>query len=64
LKEAYISKLRITSKFFKHKLNALVFTISLSSSLKDSTKDILRGITLLNALTCFVEINLSIKYKA
>lgn len=43
---------------WQHELDALVLGISLSRSVKDSTKDILRGSTLLNVLAYFLKIGL------
>ena len=37
--------------------------MGLSNSFKDSTKDILWGFMLFNALTSFMEINLAMEYK-
>jgi hypothetical protein len=53
----------ISGKFFDHALNAVIFTMGLSSSFKDSAEDILWGFMLFNALTSFMEINLAMEYK-
>jgi hypothetical protein len=59
----YIGELRIAGKLFEHALNAVIFTISLSSSLKDGAEDIFWRFMLLNALTSVMEINLTMEYK-
>jgi hypothetical protein len=60
---AYIGKLGITGKLFEHALNAVIFTISLSSSLKDGAEDILWRFMLFNALSSLTEIKLPKEYK-
>jgi len=60
---AYIGKLWITGKLFEHALNAVIFTISLSSSLKDGAEDILWRFMLFNALSSLMEIKLPKEYK-